>query len=395
MSKRANLVMNKQTSHVYEIVSSGESSVKLCRIGDRQLVEVFPDFWAERYRALTDGEYKLLKTVIESAVNQRRWVMIYNNRASLGSDHSFLKALSDEAPSAIADAQGTTVSPAEPQKKQEGKAPEVPDFKIHSFSRLMLSKSVKESIEVGLKKIELRDLLYNKWNMKSIDPNQQRSAMNFYGPPGTGKTAAAMAIGARMNKPVLKVDYSECVSKYLGETGKNIKNAFADAKKFGAILFFDEADALLSQRLSATSSIEQSMNSDKAILLQEMDSFDGIVIFTTNFFGNYDQAAVRRIAAHVEFTLPEESMMRDIYQAHIPAEVPSAKIDWDAISKASVGLSGGDIKNITMNAIIAAAMKTKKNQQKLSTELLMNAVQAVKTAKNQDKQVEKRISIAG
>ena len=178
--------------------------------------------------------------------------------------------------------------------------------------------------------------------------------MNFYGPPGTGKTRAALGIALRLSKPLYQVDYSAVISKYLGDTAKHIKAAFAAARDHGAVLFFDEADSLLSKRVSTGESCSTSINQNRNCLMQELDRFDGVVIVTTNLFENYDPALLRRIQRHIKFRLPDASMRRELFALHLPNPA-RVQADYAVIAELSRGLSGGDILNVCVNAIHAGS----------------------------------------
>ncbi len=179
--------------------------------------------------------------------------------------------------------------------------------------------------------------------------------MNFYGPPGTGKTRAALGIALRLGKPLYQVDYSAVISKYLGDTAKHIKAAFQAACEHGAILFFDEADSLLSKRVSTGESCSTSINQNRNCLMQELDRFDGVVIVTTNLFENYDPALLRRIQRHIKFRVPDASMRRELFALHLP-NPDRVTGDYAVLAALSRGLSGGDILNVCVNATHAGNM---------------------------------------
>ncbi len=222
---------------------------------------------------------------------------------------------------------------------------------------VILSKDVKKLIKLGIHKVNNKDMLMNDWGLGDIPNFSVGVGMNLYGAPGTGKTFAAKCIAHELKMNLIQVDYSETISKWVGETGKNIKEIFSQAKKHNAIIFFDEADSLLSKRRSLSSDGQSnSVNQNRNILMQEMDKFEGVCLFATNFYGNYDEAINRRIAQHIEFQLPNKSALKKIYKLHIPKKVPSEKLDFDYLADISKGLSGGDVRNICINAIIEASM---------------------------------------
>lgn len=122
---------------------------------------------------------------------------------------------------------------------------------LHALDRLVLHESAKTDIEAALRSIERRAEFEIVWNINAIQPQAGRCMLNFYGPPGTGKTRAALGAALRVNKPLYQVDYSQVISKYLGDTAKHISTAFKRASELNAVLFFDEADSLLSRRVPA------------------------------------------------------------------------------------------------------------------------------------------------
>lgn len=128
-----------------------------------------------------------------------------------------------------------------------------------------------------------------------------------------------------MGKLIIRVNYAEIESKYKGETLKNIQAAFKKAREIGAVLFFDEANSILSKRLTnVTQSADNEDNISRSVIFSELDNFNGIVIFATNFPGNFDEAFVRRIQAHIEFELPNEDYRMQLWNLLLPTEVPRA-----------------------------------------------------------------------
>ena len=224
----------------------------------------------------------------------------------------------------------------------------------HDLDKMILHPEVKTDIHAGLRALEIRADLDRIWNLSSIQPQQGRCILNFYGPPGTGKTRAALGLALRLGKPLYQVDYSAVISKYLGDTAKHIKAAFAAARDHGAVLFFDEADSLLSKRVSTGESCSTSINQNRNCLMQEVDRFDGVVIVTTNLFENYDPALLRRIQRHIKFRIPDTSMRRELFVLHLP-NPDRVQADYAVLAELSKGLSGGDILNVCVNAIHAGS----------------------------------------
>lgn len=173
----------------------------------------------------------------------------------------------------------------------------------------------------------------------------------FDGPPGTGKTYCAEIVAGEFDRPLYRVNIPEIVSKWVGETEKNIRAIFQQARVSHAMLLFDEADALFSSRVSETkSSNDRHANMEVNLLLQEIERFPGVCILTTNFYGALDKALLRRIAFRVTFEEPDAEQRAKIWQLLCPPEAPVHKeVDWLTIAK-KWELTGGRIKNALLRA---------------------------------------------
>jgi SpoVK/Ycf46/Vps4 family AAA+-type ATPase len=240
----------------------------------------------------------------------------------------------------------------------------VPQKPLYSLDRLILSDDTMQNIQHALALLEEQKLIYDTWNLQSIDRTGKKVALNFYGEPGTGKTLAAEAIANSLGKEILVVSYAELESKYVGETPKNIKAAFQKATQTGAVLFFDEADSILGKRLTnVTQATDHSVNLTRSTTLMELDRFNGIVIFASNLVQNYDSAFLRRMIAHIEFPLPDLEQRIKIWKAHLPPQLPiEPNLNFERLSLASEGASGGDIKNAVLLSASYAATKPKAKQ---------------------------------
>lgn len=177
----------------------------------------------------------------------------------------------------------------------------------------------------------------------------------FAGPSGTGKTMAAEIVANDLGLDLYKIDLASVVSKYIGETEKNLDKIFTAAEHANAILFFDEADALFGKRSEVKDSHDRYANLEISYLLQKMEQYEGIAILATNLRQNLDEAFVRRLAFIVHFPFPDETMRRLIWAGIWPTLVPLAEdVDLDALAK-QLKLSGGNIKNIALSAAFLAA----------------------------------------
>ena len=178
----------------------------------------------------------------------------------------------------------------------------------------------------------------------------------FAGPPGTGKTMAAEVIASDLRLDLYKIDLSQVVSKYIGETEKNLDRVFAAAESSNAILFFDEADALFGKRSEVKDAHDRYANIEIGYLLQKMEEYEGIAILATNLRQNLDDAFVRRLHIVVEFPFPDEKYRRRIWEVTFPHAAPlGPDVDFAVLGR-EVKLAGGHIKNIALTAAFYAAV---------------------------------------
>lgn len=192
----------------------------------------------------------------------------------------------------------------------------IPVAPLYSFDRVILQKDIKEKIEEAIAILQCENKVFNEWGLYEIQPHPSTS-LSFFGPSGTGKTMAAEAVAEKLGKKILKVSYADVESKYHGEGPKMVKAIFLAAKNADAVLFFDEADSLLSRRLTNVSQgSEQAINSMRSQLLICLEEFRGIVIFATNLVINYDQAFLTRLIS-IEFKIPDVETRKQIWNVHI------------------------------------------------------------------------------
>ena len=176
----------------------------------------------------------------------------------------------------------------------------------------------------------------------------------FAGPPGTGKTMAAQVLSHTLGLPMLRVDLSQVVNKYVGETEKNLARVFTDAEAEGALLFFDEADALFGKRTELRDAHDRYANLETAFLLQRLETHAGLVILATNLQSNLDVAFLRRIQVFAEFPLPEPLERQAIWERHLPQDRLDADVDLAGLAS-MFSLAGGDIRNAVIVAALLAA----------------------------------------
>ncbi len=181
------------------------------------------------------------------------------------------------------------------------------------------------------------------------------SSALFSGDSGTGKTLAAEVIARELGLPLYKIDLSSVVSKYIGETEKNLSSIFGEAQAGSAILFFDEADALFGKRSEVKDAHDRYANIEVAYLLQRIETYDGMCILASNFRHNLDDAFTRRLDFIIDFPVPDAEYRRRIFEVHFPPNAPLAPdVDLGEIA-AKYRLSGGNIRNVTLTAAYLAA----------------------------------------
>ncbi|MDD5319217.1 MAG: AAA family ATPase [Methylococcales bacterium] len=203
--------------------------------------------------------------------------------------------------------------------------------------------------------VKHRYRVFGEWGFDKKLSYGKGLSMLFSGSPGTGKTMAAQVIAGELQLDLYKIDLSGVVSKYIGETEKNLAKIFQEAETSNAILFFDEADALFGKRTEVSDAHDRYANIETSYLLQKMEEYEGVVIMATNLCENMDDAFTRRIRFIVEFPFPDEVSRLKIWQTHIPKEAPlSEQIDFEYLSQ-ELKIAGGSIKNIVLNSAFLAA----------------------------------------
>lgn len=225
-----------------------------------------------------------------------------------------------------------------------------------TLSEVVLSPKVEDSIEDIIAFCKNREKIVEDWELKKfLKGKGGTTAINFFGSPGTGKSIAAEALANAIGKTLIKADYSEIMDNMLGGSEKKLSELFTRAEANNSILFFDEADGLLSKRHSGSKASE-STNQIKSHLLTLLDRSNLVIIFATNFFENYDKAFFRRILFHVEFEMPDATQRIDIWKFHLSQNVPKS-VTYEELANETDDLAGGDIKNIALKLCIKLSAK--------------------------------------
>ena len=224
----------------------------------------------------------------------------------------------------------------------------------YTYDDLKLEESQKRIIKDICAQVEQRRLVMDDWNLRSRYSYGTCVSALFTGPPGTGKTMAVHVMAGILGLELFKVDLSQMVDKYIGETEKRLEEVFQRAERSNMILFFDEADAIIGKRSEVKESKDKYANTEVSYLLQRMEEFDGIIIFSSNFAQNIDAAFMRRIRFVIHFPIPDVATRKEIWQSSFSEEVPQESIDFDYLSR-QFEFSGGQIKNVVLNAAFFAA----------------------------------------
>ncbi len=200
-----------------------------------------------------------------------------------------------------------------------------------------------------------RPLVLDEWGVGHKLASSAGVTALFAGPPGTGKTMAAEVISRELGLDLYKIDLSSIISKYIGETEKNLEKIFTEAESSNAILFFDEADAIFGKRSEVKDSHDRYANIEISYLLQRMEAYDGVTILATNLRANLDEAFTRRLQFVIDFPFPDKDDRLRIWQTLFPTTIPQKEtLDFTQLAQ-RFKLAGGNIRNIIMNAAYLAA----------------------------------------
>lgn len=222
-----------------------------------------------------------------------------------------------------------------------------------TWSELVLPEDRIEVLRALADQVRTRTVVHTEWGFAERNSRGLGTTALFAGEPGTGKTMAAEVIATELGLDLLHVDLSAVVSKYIGETEKNLRRIFDGAEQIGAILLFDEADALFGKRSEVRDSHDRYANIEISYLLQRMEAYRGLALLTTNARSSLDHAFVRRLGFVVQFPFPDRQLRRRIWANAFPERTPTADLDPQVLS--SLAVSGGAIRNIALAAAFRAA----------------------------------------
>ena len=224
-----------------------------------------------------------------------------------------------------------------------------------AWSDLVLPKDTMDALQEVVRFGRHRAFLLEEWGFAAKLPYGRGLSAILAGPPGTGKTMVAQLIARDLGYDLYRIDLSQVVNKYIGETEKNLAKIFDEAESSHAVLFFDEADSLFAKRTEVKSSNDRYANLEVNYLLQRMETYDGVTLLATNLEQGLDEAFKRRVRFSVQFELPEEEERLALWRSMFPPKVPLAPdIDWEMIAK-RFEMAGGYIKKAALRAALIAA----------------------------------------
>ncbi len=230
---------------------------------------------------------------------------------------------------------------------------------VHTWEDLVLPRLTLQRVKEIAFAIKCRHIVYSDWGFERRIASGKGLKSLFAGASGTGKTMAAGVIARELELDLYKIDLSGIVSKYIGETEKNLDRIFRAAQSSNAILFFDEADALFGKRSEVRDAHDRYANIEVAYLLQKIEDYEGVVILASNLSKNIDEAFSRRMHYVVEFPLPDETYRERLWRTMFPPEMPlGADVDFRFLAR-KFPIAGGDIRNVALDAAFLAAQDGK------------------------------------
>ena len=222
-----------------------------------------------------------------------------------------------------------------------------------TWDDLVLAGQQKDILRAMTAQVKSRSMVYEDWGFAAKSARGLGISALFHGPSGTGKTMAAEVLARELELDLYRIDLSQVVNKYIGETEKNLRRVFDAADASGAILLFDEADTLFGKRSEVRDSHDRYANIEVGYLLQRMESYRGLAILTTNLKSVLDPSFLRRIRFAVQFPFPDVAQRAEIWRRVFPALAPTEGLDVERLARLNV--AGGNIRNIALQAAFLAA----------------------------------------
>jgi hypothetical protein len=222
-----------------------------------------------------------------------------------------------------------------------------------TWNDLILPEPQRDILREIAAHVRHRDTVYDQWGIAAKSARGLGISALFSGPSGTGKTMAAEVLANALHLDLYRIDLSSVISKYIGETEKNLRRVFEAAEESGAILLFDEADALFGKRSEVKDSHDRYANVEISYLLQRMEAYRGLAILTTNLKSALDPAFLRRLRFVVQFPFPDTQQRTEIWRGIFPAAMPTSGLDPSRLAR--LNIAGGNIRNIAVGAAFLAA----------------------------------------
>jgi SpoVK/Ycf46/Vps4 family AAA+-type ATPase len=320
--------------------------------------------------------FLLTLSLPDASQREQLWRTALNGHQSIAGDVAAVAAVAHKfrlSPGQIADAARLTAVRAEIEQRPIAAAD------LHSAARarsnqalrdlaqklepkyrwddIILPRHVLGQLRDVYHALKFRHVVYGQWGFDGKLALGKGLNVLFSGPSGVGKTMAADILAHELGLDIYKIDLSTVVSKYIGETEKNLSRVFSAAQASNAILFFDEADALFGKRSEVKDARDRYANIEVAYLLQKMEEYDGMSILATNLSGNMDDAFARRLHHAIEFPFPDKALREQIWRRVFPAAAPLADdVDFPFLAR-QFELSGGNIRNVALAAAFMAAEK--------------------------------------
>lgn len=225
----------------------------------------------------------------------------------------------------------------------------------YTWADLILPDEQKTELRNACNQMKYRHIVYGQWGFDEKLAYGKGLSLLFTGPPGTGKTMSAQIIARELDLQIYKIDLSQVISKYIGETEKNLQEIFNEAQYSHAILFFDEADALFGKRSEVKDAHDKYANVETSYLLQKMEEYEGISILASNYLQNIDEAFMRRINFIIKYPFPDRAHRQQLWSSLFPQAAPlSIDVDQSFLAE-KLELTGGQIKNIVVASAFLAA----------------------------------------
>ena len=219
---------------------------------------------------------------------------------------------------------------------------------------IVLPEEIRKQLKQACEQVLFHDEVYDGFGMDRIVPYGRGVSVLLSGPPGTGKTMAAQIMAKQIGKPLYRVSLPAVVSKYIGETEKNLDEIFDQAGRMNIVLLFDEADVLFGKRTEIRDSNDKYSNMEAAFLLQKIEDYEGVVILATNLRQNFDEAFSRRMKFVIDFPFPDAAGRTEIWNRSIPEKLMNDSIDTAYLGR-QFELAGSHIKNIVLHAAFLTA----------------------------------------